>query len=122
MIAVAADTFTHAHIALTAVITGAISAAFALWRFRGLRRLAAALVVGVLAGAAVYLWRASANMPQLNNDGLQGFSANDWLAPTITFVALSVYADLIPPSNRHRFGQVRAAATIVAFAVNVITI
>ncbi|MFI6951427.1 winged helix-turn-helix domain-containing protein [Streptomyces sp. NPDC050422] len=37
--------------------------------------------VGLLSGASVFLWRASANMPQLNDDGLPGFSANDWLAP-----------------------------------------
>ena len=61
-------------------------------------------------------------MPQLNNDGLQAYSANDWLAPVITFVALSIYADLLPPTNPRRFAHVRAAATIVTFAVNVITI
>src|SRR6266849_221611 len=93
------DTFSHAHIAATAATTGAICA-----------------------GIAVYLLRASANMPQLNNDGIQGFSANDWLAPAIVFVVLSVYADLFPPPDPRRFRQVRAAATITAFAVNVITI
>jgi hypothetical protein len=82
----------------------------------------AGLAVGVIAAAAAYLWRASANMPQLNDDGLAGYSANDWLAPVITFVALTVYADLIPPANIPRFAQVRAASTIVALAVNVITI
>ena len=78
--------------------------------------------MAVLVGGTVYLWRASANMPQLNNDGIPGFSANDWLAPVVTFVVLSVYADLVPPVNQRRFAQVRAAATIAAFAVNVITI
>jgi len=77
----------------------------------------------VLAGAAVYLERASANMPQLNRDGVSGYSANDWLAPVVvTFVVLSVYADLFPPSNERRFAQVRAAGTITAFVVNVVTI
>jgi hypothetical protein len=122
VIAVAVDTFTHSHIALTASITGILSAAIALWRLDGQRRAFLALVVGVIVTAAVYLWRASANMPQLNNDGLQGYSANDWLAPVISFVALSIYADLIPPTNPRRFAQVRAAATIITFAVNVITI
>ena len=80
------------------------------------------LIVGVLVAGAVYLWRASANMPQLNNDGIEGFSANDWLAPIITYVTLSLYADLFPPDDQRRFAQVRAAATIAALAVNVITI
>ena len=78
--------------------------------------------MAVLAAAAVFLWRVSANMPQLNRDGLSGYSANDWLAPVVTFVVLSVYADLFPPENPRRFAQVRAAATMTALVVNVITI
>ena len=118
----AGDSFSHAHIASTAATTAAICAGVGVWRLTGRNRVAAGLVVGVLAGLAVYLWRASANMPQLNNDGLSGYSGNDWLSPVIVFVVLSVYADLIPPANPRRFKQVRAAATIIAFAVNVITI
>lgn len=121
-VAVAADTFSHAHIAATAATAGILTAGIGAWRLPGPRRVVAGLIVGVVAGAAVYLWRASANMPQLNDDGLPGYSANDWLAPAIVFVALSVYADLFPPPDPRRFGQVRAAATIVALAVNVITI
>ena len=116
------STFSHAHIAATAATTGAICAGIGMWRMAGRRRVVAGLTVGVLAGMGVYLLRASANMPQLNNDGIQGFSANDWLAPAIVFVVLSVYADLFPPENPARFRQVRAAATLVAFAVDVITI
>jgi hypothetical protein len=117
-----AETFSHAHIAATAATTGVICAGIAVWRITGRRRIALGLVIGLLAGFAVFLWRASANMPQLNNDGLSGYSANDWLAPVVVFVVLSVYADLVPPSDPRRFRQVRALATIVAFAVNVITI
>jgi hypothetical protein len=117
-----ADTFSHAHIAATAATTGVIAAAIAVWRLPGRRRVIAGLFDGGSAGLAVYMWRASANMPQLNNDGIPGYSANDWLAPAIVFVVLSVYADLLPPADPRRFGQVRAAATIVALAVNVITI
>jgi Co/Zn/Cd efflux system component len=47
-------------------------------------------------------------MPQLNRDGLEGFSANDWLAPVIVYVTLSVYAALNPPDDARRFAQVRA--------------
>jgi hypothetical protein len=38
-------------------------------------------------------------MPQLNNDGVAGYSANGWLAPITVFVALSVYADMRSPAN-----------------------
>jgi hypothetical protein len=39
-------------------------------------------------------------MPQLNTDGLRSFSANDWLAPAITFVFLGVYRNLHPPADQ----------------------
>lgn len=116
------DTFSSAHIAFTAVITGAIGAALAGWRLTGEDRLVGSAAVGVLSAAAVFLWRKSANMPQLNNDGLSGFSANDWLAPVLTYVILTIYADLRAPANPRRYSQVRALATMAAFAVNVITI
>jgi hypothetical protein len=70
----------------------------------------------------VYLYRASANMPQLNSDGISGYSANDWLAPTLTFVFVTMYASVRPPADPLRFHQVRALATVARLAVNVITI
>ena len=92
------DTFSHAHIALTAATTGALAAAVAAWRLPA-RRVIESAAVGALVGLAVYLWRASANLPQLNKDGISGYSANDWLAPVVTYVVLSVYADLRPPQD-----------------------
>jgi hypothetical protein len=114
--------FSHAHIAVTAVITGAISAGIGFWRLDRGRRLPNGLSIGAVAGASVYLWRASANMPQLNADGLPGLSANDWLAPVVTFVSLGVLAAFVALRAEDRYGQVRAAATVVALGVNVITI
>ena len=127
MIVVAGDTFTHLHIAGTAAATELLVAALGIWllagRLRVLEALAAGhLAAGTISALAVYLFRASANMPQLNNDGIAGYSANDWLAPVAVFVALSLYADLHPPANPRRYHQLRAAATIIAFAINVITI
>lgn len=114
--------FTHVHIAITAVITGVITASIGIWRLDVERRWLAGPSVGVVAAAAVYLWRASANVPALNADGLPGFSANDWLAPVLTFVSLGVLAGFVAFRSPDRYGQVRAAAAIVALAVNVITI
>jgi hypothetical protein len=114
--------FSHGHIAITATITGVISAVIGFWLLNGRFRLLAGLSVGVVAGGSVYLWRASANMPQLNADGLPGLSANDWLAPVVTFVSLGVLAGIVSIWPRDRFRQVLAASTMVAFAVNVITI
>jgi hypothetical protein len=117
----AGPVFSHAHIAVTAAITGVAALAAAWWR---LPRPAWAdtAVMGVLAAASVFLWRVSANMPQLNSDGLAGFSACDWLAPVITWLFLGLYAQARPPADPRRYGQATALATIASLAVNVITI
>ena len=84
--------------------------------------LADAVAIGILSAAAVFLWRKSANMPQLNDDGLPPFSANDWLAPVLTYVILSMYATVRRSSNDRRLALARTLAVLAAFAVNVITI
>ncbi|HEV7727485.1 MAG TPA: hypothetical protein VGO74_11215 [Modestobacter sp.] len=120
-VAAAAGSFGAGHIAVTAAITAACALAAALWRLPR-TMLVDQVAVVVLSFAAVLLWRLSANMPQLNDDGLPGFSANDWLAPVFTFVTLAVYADLRAPTDPRRFAQTRALVTLAALAVNVITI
>jgi hypothetical protein len=113
--------FSAAHILLTAAATGVLALGAGYWRL-GRPAWLDALAIAALAAAAVFLWRLSANMPQLNDDGLPGFSANDWAAPILVFVFLTVFADLRRPSDPHRYRQVRALATMAALAVNVITI
>jgi hypothetical protein len=115
--------FTTAHIAATAAITGAVAlvaGVLVLGRRRG--GLAESIAIAVLAAGAVFLWRKSANMPQLNNDGLPPFSANDWLAPTLTYVVLGMYASVRRPGNERRFTQARSLAVLAAFIVNVVAI
>jgi hypothetical protein len=120
-LATEAGSFSATHIALTAALTGVLALAAAAWR---LPRSAwpDVVTIGVLSGAAVFLWRLSANMPQLNSDGLPGFSANDWLAPVMTYVFLSAYADLRSPGDPRRYGQIRAIAVVISLLVNVVTI
>ncbi len=113
--------FTHAHIAVTAAFTGLLVLAAALWRLPR-RAWADAAAIGVLSAASVFLWRASANMPQLNQDGLPSLSACDWLAPVITYLFLGLYAKARPQADTRRHGQARALATISSLIVNVITI
>lgn len=112
-------TFSAVHILVTAAITGLVAGAVAWWK---LRRWPEAAAVFLVSGAAVFLWRISANMPQLNADGLQGFSANDWAAPVLAYLSLCVYADLRRPSPEDAFRQVRALAALACLAINVITI
>src|SRR5436190_12163102 len=86
-------TFTTLHIALTAAIVAVLAFAVGMWRLpRPAWR--QALIVALLSGAAAFMWRLSANKPQLNDDGLPGFSANDWAAPILTYLTLGAYADL----------------------------
>ncbi|UJB43137.1 hypothetical protein [Streptomyces sp. A1-5] len=114
-------TFSHSHIALTAAVTGVFALAAAAWRLPK-KAWADVIAVTVLSAASVYLWRTSANMPQLNDDGLPGFSANDWAAPVLTYVFLGTYAQLRTPADPRRYAQASALAVIASLAVNVITI
>ncbi len=113
------STFSGQHILLTAVIAAALTlgAALAL-RVRGVDLLA----VTALTFAASWLLRRAANMPQLNNDGLAPFSANDVLSPAVTWVAIAIYSDLRPGPISMPLRRARAVAALFAFAVNVTTI
>jgi ABC-type arginine transport system permease subunit len=122
MVLVGAETFSTGHIALTAAIAGAAATFLAVALLRTPAGVLEAVSIGVLTGAAVFLFRKAANMPPLNDDGLPGFSANDWLAPVVTFVMVSLYGSVRPSGNERRFDQARATATVVAFVVNVVAI
>jgi hypothetical protein len=113
--------FSTVHILLTAAITSAVALIIAVWRLPR-RAWPDIIAVAVLSGAAVFLWRLSANMPPLNDDGLPGFSANDWAAPALSYLFLASYADLRAPADLARYRQVRAVTTLAALVVNVITI
>jgi hypothetical protein len=112
-------TFSAAHILATAAVTGLAAAAAAWWK---LRRWPDILAVFLVSGAAVFMWRISANMPQLNADGLPGFSANDWAAPVLAYLSFSVYADLRKPCPAGAFREVRALAALACLVINVVTI
>jgi hypothetical protein len=114
--------FSTAHIAATALVTGGVTLVASLLVLGRRTGLAESVLIAILAAGAVFLWRKSANMPQLNNDGLSPFSANDWLAPTLTYVVLGMYAGVRRPSNDRRFAQARVLAVLAAFIVNVVTI
>jgi len=116
------DVFTTSHIALTGAVTGVLAGLAAAWLLRDEQRTIDVVLIGVLSAAAVFLLRKSANWPQLNDDGLQGFSANDWLAPALVFVVLGLYRAARAPTEGRQFDRAAAAATVIAFVVNVVTI
>jgi hypothetical protein len=118
----AADVFSSSHIALTALICGV---AATLLSYVALGRRSVVIecaVIGILTAASVFLWRKSANMPQLNRDGLREFSANDWLAPVVTFVFLSTYGATRRVGEDRAFARARALAVVAVLVVNVVAI
>jgi hypothetical protein len=118
----AVGVFSSSHIALTALICGVAAAVLSYFALGRGSVGVECVVVGILTAASVFLWRRSANMPQLNRDGLREFSANDWLAPVVTFVFLSVYGALRRAGEDRAFGRARALAVIAVLVVNVVAI
>lgn len=112
--------FSNVHILGTSVTTAVLSLAAAAWRL-GRGAVLDAVGIAVMAGASEFLYRASANMPQLNADGLPGYSANDWLAPVLTYVFVSCYGAARPAADQRRFNQARALTTLASLVVNVVT-
>ncbi len=115
------ETFSSVHIAVTAAITGGLVLGAGWWQLRG-GEIVTILLVALISGLAVFLWRQSANMPQLNSDGLEGFSADDWLAPVVVYVALSCFAALRPGPPSNGLAKTCALAAVIALIVNVVTI
>lgn len=113
--------FSTAHITFTAVLVGVLAIPLAYWLLRPPSPMTIATIC-TLAALATFGERLCANMTQLNDDGVPMFSANDLLAPALTYIVLSIYADLRPPENPQSFARLRVAVTALALVVNVVTI
>ena len=119
-----ASVFPLTHIGLTAAINAGATLVLLLilrFRFQDLH-LVDCLLVAVVAGLSVLVWRAAGNTGALNDDPIPGVSPNDVLCPLVTFLFLGSYAAFRRPADPARFEQVRVWLTLVSFAVNVITI
>jgi hypothetical protein len=120
-------------IALTSLITGALTAAL-VGATIVLRRsnsstpppsqrtgqVLDALAIGLAAGLGVLLWRLGANIPTLNDDPIPGVSPADALSGPVAFIAVAVYTGLRGASERWAAAQ--ALAALVALVVNIVTI
>jgi hypothetical protein len=116
--------FPFAHIALTAAITAgaALLVLVALRaRFKALP-LVDCLLVAVVVGISVLLWRSAGNTGALNNDPIPGVSPNDVLCPLVSYLFIGFYAAFRRPADAMRFEQARVLLTLVSFVVNVVTI
>src|SRR6266702_2071373 len=116
--------FPFAHIALTAAITAGASLLVLLAlraRFKALE-LSDCLLVAVVVGISVIVWRSAGNTGALNNDPIPPVSPNDVLCPLVTYLFIGFYAAFRPPLDAKRFEQVRVLLTLVSFVINVVTI
>jgi hypothetical protein len=116
--------FSFAHIALTSAITAVIALLMLVIlrsRFK-LLSLVDCLLVAVVVGLSVIVWRSVGNTGELNNDTIPGVSPNDVLCPIVTYLFIGFYAAFRPPLDARRFEQARVLLTLVSFVVNVVTI
>ncbi|MFL5703906.1 MAG: hypothetical protein ACJ8AG_13880 [Ktedonobacteraceae bacterium] len=116
--------FPFAHIALTAAITAgaALLVLVALRaRFKELP-LVDCLLVAVVVGISVLVWRSAGNTGALNNDPIPPVSPNDVLCPLVTYLFIGFYAAFRRPADAIHFEQARVLLTLVSFIVNVVTI
>jgi hypothetical protein len=118
--------FSFGQIALSALI-GAILSFVVAWVYGRWSKEAAlpaaeSVIVAVLAGLSILVWRLAGNTQPLNEDPIPLVSPNDVLCPVLTYVTLGVYADARRTVNRTAWGRLRALLTITSLVVNVVTI
>jgi hypothetical protein len=115
--------FPFAHIALTAAITAVVALlVLVVLRSRFKLSLVDCLLVAVVMGISVIVWRSAGNTGALNNDPIPPVSPNDVLCPLVTYLFIGFYAAFRPPLDAMRFEQARVLLTLVSFVVNVVTI
>jgi hypothetical protein len=80
------------------------------------------VIVAVLAGLSILVWRLAGNTQSLNDDPIPLVSPNDVLCPILTYVVLGLYADVSRAVDRPAWGRLRALLTITSLIVNIVTI
>ncbi len=116
--------FPFAHIALTAAITAGIALlVLVILRTRfTVYSLFDCLLVAVVVGLSVIVWREAGNTGALNNDPIPPVSPNDVLCPLVTYLFIGFYAAFRRPADAVRFEQARVLLTLLSFVINVVTI
>jgi hypothetical protein len=116
--------FSLSQIALTAGIVAVVSLLplFGARQFFKIRSLTEIILIALVAGFSVLVFRASANTTVLNADPVPAISPNDVLCPVMTYVFLGIYGAFRYRGYNVGFERARAVLTLVSFAVNVIAI
>lgn len=116
--------FPLAHIVSTAAITAGITLLVLVILRSRLRAFSLfdGVLVALVVGISVLVWRSVGNTGALNADPIPGVSPNDVLTPLITYLFLGFYTAFQRPADVARFEQVRVLLALVCFVVNVVTI
>src|SRR2546429_4493300 len=115
--------FSFAHIALTAAITAVIALLMLVIlrpRYKMLS-LVDCLLVAVVVGISVIVWRSAGNTGALNNDTLPVVSPNDVLCPLVTYLFIGLYPAFRPPPDAIRLEPARGVVPPGSFIVNCFT-
>ncbi len=112
------------HIALTATITAVITLVVTWWARRGMKVLSGfdLVLIALVAGGSVLLWRAAGNVPVLNNDPIPATSPNDVLCPLVTYLFVGMYAAFRSRVPQGSFERLRVWIAVISLLVNIITI
>src|ERR671938_32810 len=97
--------FPLVHIALTAAITAGVALLVLVvlrTPFKAIR-LSDCLLVALVVGLSVIVWRSAGNTGALNNDPIPGVSPNDVLCPLMTYLFIGFYAAFRRPVDSIRF-------------------
>jgi len=104
------------------VLSLVVLAVYARWaRSGGLSR-SDTVLIAVVVGLSILLWREAGNTAALNEDPIPLVSPNDVLCPVVTYVSLSVLAGFRASLRRPDWPRVRAVLTLLSLVVNVVTI
>jgi hypothetical protein len=117
--------FSHVQIAISMVV-GAVLAyvvvmAYARWAKIQMRA-ADALLIAIVVGFSILLWREAGNTQVLNDDPIPVVSPNDVLCPVVTHVCLGMLAAFRTGVGGAHWPRLRALLTLVSLVVNVVTI
>jgi hypothetical protein len=118
--------FSLGQIALSAVVGAVVSlialVVYSRWARHGALAWAEAVLLSVVVGLSILVWRAAGNTPALNDDPIPVVSPNDVLCPVLTYVCLGLYAGYRRLAQRPDWPRLRALLTLLSFVVNVVTI
>ena len=112
---------------LVSSLVGAIASLVALWLYGRWAKDAAprpvdAVLIALVVGISILLWREAGNSPTLNNDPIPVVSPNDVLCPIVTYVCLGILAGFRSTLMGPDWNRIRALLTLVSLVVNVATI